>query len=60
MNGQADVGEERSGDFWVVFDAVDALFGGVSNIGEVVACKVASSRLLSENHNSPIGFNSQA
>jgi hypothetical protein len=41
-------------------DAVDALLGGVGDIGEVVVGEVGESRFLSEDHSSSTGFNSGA
>lgn len=34
MDGQADVSEEGPWQLWVVVDAVDALLGGVGDVGE--------------------------
>ncbi|MDN3271959.1 hypothetical protein [Streptomyces sp. MA15] len=46
MDGQAGVGEEGPWQLLVVADAVDALFGGVGDIGKVVAGKGGEFPLL--------------
>ncbi|MEU9401189.1 hypothetical protein [Streptomyces sp. NPDC048242] len=46
VDGQACVGEEGPWQLWVVVDAVDALFGGVGDIGEVVSGEVGEFAFL--------------
>ncbi|MFE6848846.1 hypothetical protein [Streptomyces sp. NPDC057686] len=40
------MGEEGPRQLWVVVDAVDALLGGIRDIGEVVAGEVGEFTLL--------------
>ncbi|MCX5230929.1 hypothetical protein [Streptomyces sp. NBC_00233] len=46
MEGQAGVGDEGPGQLRVVVDPADALFGGVGDIGEVVAGEVGEFAFL--------------
>jgi hypothetical protein len=46
VDGESGVGEEGPGQLSVLVDAVDALFGGVGNIGEVVAGEVSELAFL--------------
>ncbi|MER6145176.1 hypothetical protein ABT174_35005 [Streptomyces sparsogenes] len=46
MDGQAGVGDERPWQLLVVVEAVDALFGGVGDVGEVIAGEVGEFALL--------------
>ncbi|MET9535914.1 hypothetical protein ABZY16_00075 [Streptomyces sp. NPDC006553] len=46
VEGQAGVGEEGPGQSRVVVDPADALFGGVGDIGEVVAGEVGEFAFL--------------
>ncbi|MER6434538.1 hypothetical protein ABT272_44215, partial [Streptomyces sp900105245] len=46
VEGEAGVGEEGPGQLRVVVDAVDALFGGIGDISEVIACEVGEFAFL--------------